>query len=61
MGGQQSRPSKQINVCRDYLGWIDKVKENRSITALEKWVACIIKKRFTKLSIMQEDTNHHME
>lgn len=44
--------AKQIIVCRDYLGWTDRVKESRSTTALEKLVTCLIKKRYTGLSVM---------
>lgn len=45
----------QIKACRDFLGWIDKVKEIRTASALEKFIACIVKKRHTDLSVLEED------
>lgn len=45
----------QLMVCRDYLDWIGKVEEARDITQLEKWLKAVIKKRFTKLSMFEEE------
>lgn len=45
----------QIKVCREFIGWLDKAKETRSVTLLEKFIACQIKKRYTDLSILEED------
>lgn len=45
----------QITVCRQYLGWMDKAKECRPQTQLEKFITCLVKKRFTDLSTMEED------
>lgn len=46
---------EQIKVCRDFLGWIDKAKEIRRVTLMEKYVTCLIKKRYTTLAILEED------
>lgn len=45
----------QIKVCRDYLGWINKVEELRHATELDKRVKAPIKKRYTQLSVQEED------
>ena len=50
-----SKMKKQIGTCRDYLGWLDQVKERRQTTELEKFIAALIKKRFTDLSVLEED------
>ncbi|XP_078169794.1 uncharacterized protein LOC144564134 [Carex rostrata] len=45
----------QINVCREFLGWMDKAKETRNATPLEKFVTCQIKRRYTQLATLEED------
>lgn len=45
----------QIRICREYLGWIDQVKERRQTTQLEKFIVAKIKKRYTDLSTLEED------
>lgn len=46
---------EQIVVCRNFMDWIGKVQEVRSITQLEKWVHTVIKRRYVDLSVMEED------
>lgn len=45
---------EQILVCRDYISWIGKVQEQRTITQLEKWVWTLVKRRYVELSVMEE-------
>jgi exonuclease III len=45
----------QIQVCRDFLGWFDKVQEIRQTTELENVVRALLKKRYTDLSVQEED------
>lgn len=42
-------------MCRDFLGWLDRVEECRTPTRLEKWVKVVIKRRFAELANMEED------
>lgn len=44
-----------LMACRDFLSWIDKIKEQRMATQLEKWVATVIKRRHTTLAELEED------
>lgn len=46
---------EQIIVCRDYMEWIGKVEEIRSITNLEKMVHVKVKRRYVQLSVMEEE------
>lgn len=46
---------QHVEACREYLGWIDRVKEHRRVTDLEKFIAALIKKRYTDLSVIEED------
>lgn len=41
----------QIHTCRDYLAWFDKVK---AATQQEKFIAAILKRRHTELSVLEE-------
>jgi hypothetical protein len=41
----------QIQVCRDFLGWFDKVQDIRQTIELEKVVRALLKKRDTDLSV----------
>lgn len=45
----------QIIVCRDFIDWLGKVEENRSITSLEKWMHVKLKRRYVELSLMEEE------
>lgn len=45
----------QINYCRQFLGWIERQQEHRAIADLEKRVKALIKRRFTELSVLEED------
>ncbi|XP_078153682.1 uncharacterized protein LOC144548842 [Carex rostrata] len=45
---------KQLGICRDYFGWVDKVQEIWQITELEKLVKAILKNRYTELSVLEE-------
>lgn len=47
--------TKKVTTYIDYLEWINMVKKIISSTDLENLVKCLIKKRYTNLSIMQED------
>lgn len=40
----------QLKICRDFMGWTDKVEETRKLTILEKKVRAILKKRFLQLT-----------
>lgn len=44
----------QVSACGEFLGWLDKVKEERLPTDLEKFISCIIKQRYTQLSVLEE-------
>ena len=46
---------KQIKACREYMGWTDRVREVRNLTELEKFINCIIKKRYTDLAVLEEE------
>lgn len=41
--------------CREYIQWIDKCRELRPITRLERLITAIIKKRHTALSVLEEE------
>lgn len=45
----------QIKTCREYIGWVDKIKELRRPTNLEKFIEELIKKRYSDLVILEED------
>lgn len=38
-GGKVGTIKIKVQVCRDFLGWFDKVKEQRNPTELEKFIA----------------------
>lgn len=46
---------RHLGTCRDYLGWLNLVKERRQTTPLERFIAAKIKKRFMELSVLEED------
>lgn len=46
---------KQLQICRDYLKLVDKVRERRCLTQLEKYVTAIIKAGYAELAIQEED------
>ncbi|XP_078150204.1 uncharacterized protein LOC144545511 [Carex rostrata] len=45
----------QIKTCRDFLTWSAKVKEQRELTDLEKFVQATLKHRHTELAVLEED------
>lgn len=45
----------QIGVCREYIGWMDKVTEIRATTTREKTVMRLIKERYAHLTVLEED------
>lgn len=45
----------QIETCKNFMTWIDKVKELRVATQLEKLIATVIKQRHTTLVVLEED------
>lgn len=56
--GQRRNKKKmkhQIMICRNFLGWIDKVEEIRQTTSLEKWVKAVLKRRHTELAVKEEE------
>lgn len=46
---------KQINVCREFVGWMDRVKEVRAPTDLEISVLRRVKHRYVYLAVLEED------
>ncbi|XP_078164779.1 uncharacterized protein LOC144559559 [Carex rostrata] len=46
---------RQIGVCRDFIGWLDKVEERRISTQLERKTKALVKRRYTTLAVYEEE------
>lgn len=46
---------QQMKICRDFMAWVDESQERRLLTDLEKRVKALIKKRYSDLSVLEED------
>lgn len=46
---------KQILTCRDFMSWIDKAKELRQLTRLERLILAVIKQRHSYIAVLEED------
>lgn len=45
----------QLQTCRDFIGWTYRQVEIRSCSIMEKQVLALIKRRFTQLSVQEEE------
>ncbi|XP_078173385.1 uncharacterized protein LOC144567186 [Carex rostrata] len=52
---KKGKIKEQIETCREFLGWIDKVVESRQITVLEKIVLRLIKQRYATITVLEDD------
>lgn len=53
--GKIGNVKKQIKVCIQFIEWIERVQEVRQMTHMEKCTKALLKRRFTILSVMEED------
>jgi hypothetical protein len=44
----------QLQVCNEWLQWLDIQAEQRPLNAIEKFVRILLKKRFQQLSMLEE-------